>query len=261
MPPFLDGLHHQRSMGYPLRTEALQFILDDVKLFTTSASRFDVFSKLIGYKPATVNSQAFYDRFEVPLLYDKWDGTIDVNTLSPGNVVLEVHLRFLHPRASRRNGVFEGNSKLLQAKCHERIHKITCTTTVFSDHMAVFYGHTTREGDETTVIDTASNDEELDDIFGQARSAVERTAPQVTSPSQDNHKDDMQAGHPRLPHPRIHATSLQAHRNCHPAPSPMVSSTIQPTVHHLPDANYSSPGSALRHQPVPPASARWQSSS
>jgi hypothetical protein len=45
--------------------------------------------------------------------------------------------------------------------------------------MAVFYGHTTREGDETTVIDTASNDEELDDIFGQARSAVERTAPQV----------------------------------------------------------------------------------
>jgi hypothetical protein len=45
--------------------------------------------------------------------------------------------------------------------------------------MAVFCGHTTREGDETTVIDTASDDEELDDIFGQARSAVERTAPQV----------------------------------------------------------------------------------
>jgi hypothetical protein len=45
--------------------------------------------------------------------------------------------------------------------------------------MAVFCGHTTCKGNETTVIDTASDDEELDDIFGQARSAVERTAPQV----------------------------------------------------------------------------------
>ncbi|KAJ7909292.1 hypothetical protein B0H13DRAFT_1877793 [Mycena leptocephala] len=187
-----------------------------------------------------VKSQAFYDRFEVPLLYDKWDGTIDVNTLSPGNVVLEIYVSFIRGRQGAM-GLFEGNFKLLQVKCHERIHKITRTTPVFSDHMAVFCGHTTCEGDETTVIDTASDDEELDDIFGQARSAVERTAPQVTSPPQDNHKDDLQAGHPRLPHPRIHATSLQAHRNCHPAPSLMVSSTIKPTAHHLPDAGYSSP--------------------
>jgi hypothetical protein len=90
MPLFLDDLYHQRSLGYRLRTEALQFILDDVKLFITSASRFDVFLKLIGYKPATIKSQAFYDRFKIPLLYDKWDETIDVNTLSRGNVVLEL---------------------------------------------------------------------------------------------------------------------------------------------------------------------------
>jgi hypothetical protein len=109
-------------MGYRVRTEAFQYIVDDVKLFVTSASRFDAFSKLIGYKPATNTSQAFYDRFEVPLLYNKWDGTINVNALFRGNVVLEVRkpphffsvahlffyfegLCFLHPRASRHTGV------------------------------------------------------------------------------------------------------------------------------------------------------------
>jgi hypothetical protein len=128
-----------------IRSEALQFILDNVKLFTTSASRFDVFSKLIGCKLATVKSQAFYDLFEVPLLYDKWDRTIDVNTVSRGNVVVEVRktphffsiahflsffldlFSFIRGRQGAM-GLFEGNSKLLQAKCHERIHKIPRTT-------------------------------------------------------------------------------------------------------------------------------------
>jgi hypothetical protein len=125
MPQFLDGLHNQRSsMGYRVRTEALQYIVDDVKLFAMSASRFGAFSELIGYKPATKTSQAFYERFEVPLLYDKWDGTINVNGLFRGNAALEVRssprlflhriflilffregLRFLHPRASRREWV------------------------------------------------------------------------------------------------------------------------------------------------------------
>ncbi|KAJ7907591.1 hypothetical protein B0H13DRAFT_1879424 [Mycena leptocephala] len=107
--------------------DILAVLPDDVKL------------KLIGHKPATIKSQAFYNRFEVPLLYDKWDGIIDVNTLSWGK----------RSHVQRR----------------------------------------------TTVIDTASDDEELDDIFSQARSAVERTAPQmhVTSPPHDNHKDDWQS--------------------------------------------------------------------
>jgi hypothetical protein len=80
--------------------------------------------------------------FEIPLLHDKWDGTINVNTLFRGNVVLEVRklphffsvahfffffcfegLCFLHPQ-----GLFEGKCKLPQAKCLERIHKITRTT-------------------------------------------------------------------------------------------------------------------------------------
>ncbi|KAJ7930521.1 hypothetical protein B0H13DRAFT_2309474 [Mycena leptocephala] len=141
-------------MGYRLRTEALQFILDNVKLFTTSASHFDVFPKLIGYKPATVKSQAFYDRFEVPILHPMMRSSM---------IFLVKHGR---------------PSSALLAK---RVSPALCRTTT---------------------------------------------------------KTTGKAGHPRLPHPRIHATSLQAHRNCHSAPSPMVSSTIKPIAHHLPDADY-----------------------
>ncbi|KAJ7909987.1 hypothetical protein B0H13DRAFT_2329795 [Mycena leptocephala] len=122
---FLDGLHNQRSsMGYRVRTEALQYIVDDVKLFATSASRFGAFSELIGYKPATKTSQAFYERFEVPLLYGKWDGTINVNGLFRGNAALEVYVSCIRGRQGA-NGLFDGKSKLPQAKCLERIHKIT----------------------------------------------------------------------------------------------------------------------------------------
>ncbi|KAJ7936801.1 hypothetical protein B0H13DRAFT_1852871 [Mycena leptocephala] len=232
---FMDGLHSQRSsMGYRVRTEALQYIVDDVKLFATSASRFDAFSKLISYKPATNTSQAFYDRFEVPLLYNKWDGTINVNSLFRGNVVLEVYVSFIRGRQGAK-GLFEGKSKLPQAKCLEHIHKITRTTpgaivtasilTIWlysadtqlvkvGDETTIDYGYRyriyvrrIREGlrdkkawaigllqywdhilfpnvDKSRDHDTAGNeglddDEDLDDIFGQAPSAAGRTNPQV----------------------------------------------------------------------------------
>ncbi|KAJ7792085.1 hypothetical protein B0H13DRAFT_1935806 [Mycena leptocephala] len=175
MPQFLDGLHHQRfSMGYRLRTEALQFIPDD------------------------------------------WDGTINVNTLFRENVVLETRLRFLRPWASRTQGakgLFEGNSKLLQAKCHERIHKIT---------------HTTPGG-----------------------SILSPALHMITM------KMTGKAEHPRVPHPRIHATFLQAIQ----LPALIISSTIKPTTHHLPDAGHSSPTSAVRHPPVSPMGPSGQSSS
>ncbi|KAJ7863382.1 hypothetical protein B0H13DRAFT_2354218 [Mycena leptocephala] len=287
---FLDGLHSQRSsMGYRVRTEALQYIVDDVKLFATSASRFDAFSKLIGYKPATNTSQAFYDRFEVPLLYDKWDGTINVNALFRGNVVLEVYVSCIRGRRGAQ-GLFEGKSKLPQAKCLERIHKITRTTP---GHMALFGGHATREGrrrdnyrlwlsvprlhpsdsrglrdkkawaigllqywdrilfpnaDKSREHDAAGNeelddDEDLDDIFGQAPSAAPRTIPQIASPPQDNHEDDL----PKpiiLPFPTPHSRHFSTSSPQLPSSSQLpalVSSTIKPTAHHLPDATIPPP--------------------
>ncbi|KAJ7915927.1 hypothetical protein B0H13DRAFT_1871670 [Mycena leptocephala] len=168
---FLDGLHSQRSS--------------------------------MGYRVCT---------FEIPLLHDKWDGTINVNTLFRGNVVLE--------------GLFEGKCKLPQAKCLERIHKITRTTLgaivtasilaiwLYSADMQLVKIRRIREGlhdkkawaidllqyweDKSREHDAAGNeeldnDEDLDNIFGQAPSAAERTIPQITSPPQDNREDDFQS--------------------------------------------------------------------
>ncbi|KAJ7920329.1 hypothetical protein B0H13DRAFT_1867667 [Mycena leptocephala] len=84
---FLDGLSGQRtSIRYRLRTEAIHHLVDDVKACATSASRFEKFSALIGHKPATGKSQAFYDRWAVPVLYDKWDGHVDLNGLFRGEL-------------------------------------------------------------------------------------------------------------------------------------------------------------------------------
>ncbi|KAJ7926080.1 hypothetical protein B0H13DRAFT_2313885 [Mycena leptocephala] len=183
MPQFLDGLHNQRSsMGYRLCTEALQFIPDDI-----------------------------------PLLYDKWDGTINPNTLFRGNVL---YASFVRGRQGAK-GLFEGNSKLLQAKCHEQIQKITHTTPGGSILTIWLYWADTQVVKATRqplimVIDTASDAKELDDIFGQARSAVERTTPPVTSPPQDNHEDDWQS-RTSSPSPPPHSRHFSA---SHPAPSP-----------------------------------------
>ncbi|KAJ7603426.1 hypothetical protein B0H17DRAFT_1121704 [Mycena rosella] len=127
-PQFLDGLHGQRaSIRHRLRTEALHSIADDVKDFATSTSRFDAFSELIGYTPAPDNSEAFYGRFEVPILYDKWDGEIDLDHLFRGDMLLKVLASIIRgPQGAE--GLFEGKSKLPQATCLQRIHKITCIT-------------------------------------------------------------------------------------------------------------------------------------
>ncbi|KAJ7920715.1 hypothetical protein B0H13DRAFT_1867219 [Mycena leptocephala] len=314
---FLDGLHSQRSsMGYHVRTEALQYIVDNVKLFATSASRFDAFSKLIGYKPATNTSQAFYDRFEVPLLYDKWDGTINVNTLFRGNVVLEVYVSCICGRHGAQ-GLFKGKSKLLQAKCLERIHKITRTMSgaivtasilaiwfysadtqlvKVSDETTIDYGYRyrvyirrIREGlhdkkawaigllqycdrilfpnaDKSREHDAAGNeelddDEDLNDIFGQAPSAALRTIPQITSPPQDNHKDGLQS-QSSSPSPPPHSrhfltSSLQL-------PSSSQPSSAQPSNPPCTTSwtlTIPAPAMTVRHQPVPPMGASRQSSS
>ncbi|KAJ7710512.1 hypothetical protein B0H17DRAFT_1324231 [Mycena rosella] len=148
---FLDGLHGQRaSIRHRLRTEALHIIAENVKDFTTSASRFDTFSKFIGYKSATGSSEPFYDRFE-------WDGKIDLDHLFRGDVLLKVFASIIRgPRGAE--GLFEGKSKLPQAKCLERIHKITHITPgaiVVAAILAIwlFSADTqlVKVGDETTI--------------------------------------------------------------------------------------------------------------
>ncbi|KAJ7136491.1 hypothetical protein C8R43DRAFT_1109967 [Mycena crocata] len=155
---FVDGLHSQRSsIRHRIRTEALHLLVDDVKAFDTTTSRFETFSKLIGYKPATESSQAFYDRFEVPILYDKWNGVVEVNGLFRGPRLLEAYASVIRgPRGAE--GLFEGKSKLPQARCLERIHHINCITPgaiVIAAILVIwlFSADTqlVRIGDETTI--------------------------------------------------------------------------------------------------------------
>ncbi|KAJ7774482.1 hypothetical protein DFH07DRAFT_952185 [Mycena maculata] len=123
----------------------------------TSASRFENFSSLIGHKPATDKSQAFYDRWAVPVLYDKWDGHVDLNGLFRGELPVKIYVSIIRgPHGAE--GIFEGMSKVPQAKCLQRIHKIdrvsaggiaiSCILAIWllsADTMLV------QVGDETTI--------------------------------------------------------------------------------------------------------------
>ncbi|KAJ7074984.1 hypothetical protein B0H15DRAFT_806493 [Mycena belliarum] len=155
---FLDGLHGQRtSIRHRLRVEALPVIADDVDAFTTSASRFDAFSEVIGYKAPTDDSEAFYERFAVPILYDEWHGRVDLDHLFRGSVLLQVFVSIIRgPRGAV--GLFEGKSKLPQAKCLERIHNITRITPgaiVISAILTIWLFSADTQlvqvGDETTI--------------------------------------------------------------------------------------------------------------
>ncbi|KAJ7095547.1 hypothetical protein C8R44DRAFT_749104 [Mycena epipterygia] len=188
---FLDGVHSQRaSISHRLRVEALPVIVPDVKPFATSASRFTAFSEFIGYKPPTETSEAFYDRFEVPILYDHWDGKIDLDHLFRGNRLLEVFVSVIRgPRGAQ--GLFEGKSKLPQAKCLERIHKIVRITPGAIASAAILalrnkkawairlldywnrilFPNADKPGDHGAVgIEKLDDGEELEDIFAQAPS-------------------------------------------------------------------------------------------
>ncbi|KAJ6627811.1 hypothetical protein B0H10DRAFT_310305 [Mycena sp. CBHHK59/15] len=297
---FLDGLHSQRaSIRYRLRTEALHVIVEDVKVFATSASRFDAFSELIGYKRATETSEAFYDRFEVPILYDQWDGKIDLDHLFRGNRLLEVFASVIRgPRGAE--GLFEGKYKLPQAKCLERIHKIVRITPgaiVSAAILAIwlFSADTqlVKVGDETNIDyafrhrvyirrirealrdkkawvvglldywnrilfpnsdksrdhgavgnEMLEDDEQLDDIFAQAPSAMERTVPQVTSSPQANNDDEEHGWHrqtssptpPSPPSPRQPAvpprTTFRAPNNPLPADPRRQPASLQQRADH-----------------------------
>ncbi|KAF7344094.1 hypothetical protein MVEN_01699100 [Mycena venus] len=110
-----------------IRTQALHAIVDNPKSFATSASRLSAFSKFIGYKPATKETVAHYDRFAAPILYDKWEGRVILEHLFRGPILLKVFVSLIRgPNGAI--GLFEGKSKRPQARCLERIYKLTCIT-------------------------------------------------------------------------------------------------------------------------------------
>ncbi|KAJ7810190.1 hypothetical protein B0H13DRAFT_2477116 [Mycena leptocephala] len=96
-------------------------------------------------------------RAAVPVLYDKWDGHVDLNGLFRGELPVKIYVSIIRgPHGAE--GIFEGRSKLPQAKCLQRIHKIkrvsaggiaiSCILAIWllsADTMLV------QVGDETTI--------------------------------------------------------------------------------------------------------------
>jgi hypothetical protein len=73
-----------------LRDTSLAKIVDDIKPFATSSSRFTSFSKLIGYQPGTETREPFYSKLDAPILYSEWNGQKNVSHLFRNDLLLKV---------------------------------------------------------------------------------------------------------------------------------------------------------------------------
>jgi hypothetical protein len=75
-----------------LRDASLAKIVDDIKPFMSSSSRFNSFSELIGYQPGTETREPFYSRLDAPILYSEWNGNKNVSHLFRNDLLLKVCL-------------------------------------------------------------------------------------------------------------------------------------------------------------------------
>ncbi|KAJ7937014.1 hypothetical protein B0H13DRAFT_2303333 [Mycena leptocephala] len=125
---FTDGMSGQRSStSNRLRGASLAKIVDDVKPFATSLSRFNVFADLIGYQPGTATREPYYSKLDVPILYDGWQGEKDVTKLFRNQCLLKIHASIIcGPNGAE--GLFSGKVKRPAAKTVERMYKIHFTT-------------------------------------------------------------------------------------------------------------------------------------
>ncbi|KAF7324391.1 hypothetical protein MVEN_02645000 [Mycena venus] len=155
---FIDGMSGQRSnTSNRLRVASLANIVDDVKPFETSASRFNAFAKLIGYQPGTDTRDPYYSKLDVPILYDNWQGQKDLNSFLRGPILLKIHASIIRgPNGAV--GLFSGKSKRPSAKTVEKMYKIhhTALGAISNSASLAIWMHSadtqlTEIGDETGI--------------------------------------------------------------------------------------------------------------
>ncbi|KAJ7214957.1 hypothetical protein GGX14DRAFT_295729, partial [Mycena pura] len=155
---FGDGILGQRSSSaHRIRVQALPVLADNMADFDTSASRFEKFATFIGHQKATEQRSAYYDSLKAPILYDEWDGKIDLNHIFRGPMPLKVCASLIRG-ARGAVGLLEGRSKLPQGKCLQSQYKIKCVTpgTITISTVLAIYLHSADTqfveiGDETTI--------------------------------------------------------------------------------------------------------------
>ncbi|KAJ7267759.1 hypothetical protein C8J57DRAFT_1469237 [Mycena rebaudengoi] len=135
---FGDGMSGQRStINTRLRHESLVHIVDgitfqdgnriDFKDFESSSSRFNAFAKRIGYQAATEDADAFYSPLKAEILFEEYDGTMNITKIFRGPVLLKICVSIIRgPQGAK--GLFEGNSKLPSANVIQRVYHIERTT-------------------------------------------------------------------------------------------------------------------------------------
>ncbi|KAJ7788785.1 hypothetical protein B0H14DRAFT_2627898 [Mycena olivaceomarginata] len=163
-----DGMSGQRStINTRLRRESIVHIVDgikfrdgnriDVKNFESSASRFNAFAKRIGYQEATEDAAAFYSPLKAEVLFEEYDGTMNIEKIFRGPLLLKIYASIIRgPQGAK--GLFEGNSKLPPAKVIQRLYHIERTTPAAIATCAVLAiwlfssdDQIVTEGDETKI--------------------------------------------------------------------------------------------------------------
>ncbi|KAF7371707.1 hypothetical protein MVEN_00027200 [Mycena venus] len=128
--------------------------LDD---FDSSASRFNAFAARIGYQAATRDVDAFYSPLKAEIIYEKYNGTPDVDKVFRGAAPLSIAASILRGPSGPK-GLLKGESKLPCANCFQRKYRIKHTTPgliVNSNVLAIwlFSADTTlvATGDQTNI--------------------------------------------------------------------------------------------------------------
>ncbi|KAJ7220702.1 hypothetical protein GGX14DRAFT_559494 [Mycena pura] len=136
---FSDGMNGQTStIANRLRHGSLAVIVETLRFsdgtsatandFNTSISRFNAFSRRIGYQPATAQAPAFYSMLKAEVLFNDYDGTMDVGKIFRGPLLLIIYVSILRGPEGAKD-LFETNTRALpRGPLTQRIYKITHTT-------------------------------------------------------------------------------------------------------------------------------------
>ncbi|KAJ7797628.1 hypothetical protein B0H14DRAFT_2910269 [Mycena olivaceomarginata] len=93
---FMDGMDGERAtIAHRIRSQSLSTLVADVTGFESSTSRKSTFHNLIGYNAPTETSHAFYSSYKVAILYDEYDGTVDLDHIFRHPVLLRVRCNLM----------------------------------------------------------------------------------------------------------------------------------------------------------------------
>ncbi|KAJ7886229.1 hypothetical protein B0H14DRAFT_1323110 [Mycena olivaceomarginata] len=111
------------TIAHHIRSQSLSTLVADATNFESSTSRKSTFHDLIGYNAPTETSHAFYSSYKVAILYDEYDGTVDLDHIFRHPVLLRIFACLIRgPNGAK--GLLEGTSKRPQAKCVEKLYNV-----------------------------------------------------------------------------------------------------------------------------------------